>query len=204
LTKAKTILSELKAGNERFLSSDTHISSASSLQKLKEYAASGQTPKAIVLCCSDSRAPVEFIFDQDIGDLFVIRIAGNIVAPSIVGSVEYAASTFGSPLMLVMGHSGCGAVQATLDSLKSNKTSPSENIQDIVRRIKPHIATVASIKSFTDEQKMELCVQANVRASVANLSHGSRILENLIRTGALTVVGAVLDLDTGKVEFLED
>ena len=204
MNKAQDILDELKSGNDRFLNGTTNVSSASSLKKLKEYANSGQTPKAIVLCCSDSRAPVEFIFDQDIGDLFVIRIAGNIVAPSIIGSVEYAASTFGTSLMLVMGHSSCGAVQATLDSLKSNKTNPSENIQDLVRRIKPHIATVASIKSFTDEQKMELCVQANVRASVANLSHGSRILENLIRTGALAVAGAVLDLDTGKVDFLND
>ena len=110
--KANAVIEDLVWGNTRFVEGKSIKSSAASLKKLKDFSEKGQIPKAIVLCCSDSRAPVEMIFDQDIGDLFVIRVAGNIVAPSLVGSVEFAASTFGTELVLVMGHSQCGAVDA--------------------------------------------------------------------------------------------
>src|ERR1700761_2120529 len=115
------VIKELKAGNKRFLSGESLQSSESSSKKLKEFAQKGALPKAIVLCCSDSRAPVEMIFDQDIGDLFVIRVAGNIVAPSLVGSIEFAADTFKTNLVLVMGHTQCGAVSATLNHIEKSQ-----------------------------------------------------------------------------------
>ena len=123
------IIQELKDGNKRFLEGKSLQSSQSSLRKLKEFAKSGQLPKAIVLCCSDSRAPVEMIFDQDIGDLFVIRVAGNIVAPSLVGSVEFAAGTFGTSLVLVMVHTQCGAVTATLNQIENPQAFSIDNIR---------------------------------------------------------------------------
>src|ERR1700744_4829085 len=133
------IVDDLIAGNKRFLAGESLHDSHSSLRKLKIFAQRGNMPKAIVLCCSDSRAPVEMIFDQDIGDLFVIRVAGNIVAPSLVGSVEFAASTYGTSLVVVMGHTQCGSIKATLNYIEKAQSISSENIYDIVSRIKPNI-----------------------------------------------------------------
>lgn len=195
-------IAALKAGNARFLEGNSIQSSQSSLKKLKDFARTGQFPKAIVLCCSDSRAPVEMIFDQDIGDLFVIRVAGNVVAPSLVGSVEFAAATFGTRLVLVMGHTHCGAIKATLDHLQGERAISSENIHDIVRRIQPHIFPIARLP-LDEEEKLSRAVEANVRASVSHLEHSSRLIEGLVEAGKMEIVGAVLNLDTGKVEFLE-
>ena len=194
---------DLKAGNRRFLEGQSIHSSQSSLSKLKEFGTKGQLPKAIVLCCSDSRAPVEMIFDQDIGDLFVIRVAGNIVAPSLVGSVEYAASAFGTNLVLVMGHTQCGAIKATLNHIEDSQAISSENIHDIVSRIKPHIFPIAQMRDTSYEEKLVRAVEANVRASVSQLSHSSRLIEGLVQQGDMNILGAVLDLSTGQVEFLE-
>ncbi|MFO1243487.1 MAG: carbonic anhydrase [Rickettsiales bacterium] len=197
------IMDELIAGNARFLSGNSHQTPQSSLIKLKDFAKSGQFPKAIVLCCSDSRAPVEMIFDQDIGDLFVIRVAGNIVAPSLVGSVEFAASTYGTNLVLVMGHTQCGAVTATLNHIEGSQAISSENIHDIVSRIKPHIFTISQISAMSAEEKLRRAVEANVRASVSQLSHSSRLIEKLVEQGDMLIVGAVLDLFSGEVEVLD-
>lgn len=197
------VIEDLKAGNKRFLEGQSIQSSRSSLKKLKDFAKNGQIPKAVVLCCSDSRAPVEMIFDQDIGDLFVIRVAGNIVAPSLVGSVEYAAAAFGTSLVLVMGHTQCGAVRATLDHIENSDAIPSENIHDIVSRIKPHIFALAKIEGMTSEEKMDRAVEANVLASVSQLSHSSRLIEEWVRQGRIKIAGAVLNLSTGGVAFLE-
>jgi carbonic anhydrase len=196
------VIAELKEGNERFLQGESITSSHLSLQKLKEFAEVGQVPKAIMLCCSDSRAPVEMIFDQDIGDLFVIRVAGNIVAPSLVGSVEFAASAFGTKVVLVMGHTQCGAIKATLDHIDHAQAIPSENLHDIVSRIKPHIFPISQT-NLSKEEKMERSVEANVMASVSQLSHSSRIIEGLVEQGDLRIIGAVLELATGRVRFLE-
>ena len=201
---APQVLEDLKSGNARFLNGQSAQSSSSSLQKLKDYGEKGQLPKAIVLCCSDSRAPVEMIFDQDIGDLFVIRVAGNVVAPSLIGSVEFAASTFGTRLVLVMGHTKCGAVSAALSHIEDINTISSENIYDIVRRIKPHIFSIAHMDHATHDEKMDAAVEANVRASVAQLMSSSRVIESLMSKGELTIKGAVLDLGSGRVDFLED
>lgn len=198
------VIEGFKSGNQRFLAGTSLHSSQSSLMKLKEYARVGQSPKAVVLCCSDSRAPVELIFDQDIGDVFVIRVAGNIVAPSLVGSVEFAAITFGIPVVLVMGHTLCGAVTATLRHIQTKESLSSDGLNDIVSRIKPHIHAIAKIKDITDEEKVSRAVEANVRASVSQLSHSSRIIEEMVTLGRLKILGAVLDLATGVVTFLDD
>jgi carbonic anhydrase len=198
------VIEAFRAGNQRFLAGTSLHSIGSSLKKLKEFAQLGQSPHAVVLCCSDSRAPVETIFDQDIGEVFVIRVAGNIVAPSLVGSVEFAAITFGTPVVLVMGHTGCGAITATLRHIQTKEALPSEGLHDIVSRIKPHIHSIAKIKEISDEEKVQRAVEANVRASVSQLSHSSRIIEEMVNLGRLQILGAVLDLATGVVSFLDD
>lgn len=203
IKSAKQVLTELKAGNDRFLAGESIQTSNSSLLKLKNFAKTGQFPKAIVLCCSDARAPVELIFDQDIGDLFVIRVAGNVVAPSLVGSVEFAASTFGTSLVLVMGHTECGAIKATLNHIENSQAISSENIHDIVSRIKPHIFPITQMNELSDESKLTKAVEINVRASVNQLSHSSRLIEGLTQQGKMQIFGAVLDLETGKVNFLD-
>jgi carbonic anhydrase len=159
-----------------------------------------QRPFAIILGCSDSRTPVEILFDQGFGDLFVVRIAGNIVAPSVVGSIEFAASQFGSRLVVVMGHTNCGAVTATIRAIETGLGHESRNIRDITDRIAPYIEEL--IRSGARDAKRE-AVRANVRASVDHLRHGSRILEDLVATGALAVVGAEYDIETGEVLFLD-
>jgi len=203
MNNPRQILQELKDGNTRFLNGKSIQSSDSSLRKLKDFAKTGQFPKAIVLCCSDSRAPVEMIFDQDIGDLFVIRVAGNIVAPSLVGSVEFAASTFGTNLVLVMGHTQCGAITATLDHIEHAQDISSVNIHDIVSRIKPHILPISKMHGINHEEKLSLAVEANVRASVNQLSHSSHLIEDLVQQEKIKIIGAVLDLATGFVNFFE-
>lgn len=198
------VLESLKDGNARFLNGQSKHSAESSLLKLKDFAQNGQLPKAIILCCSDSRAPVEMIFDQDIGDLFVIRVAGNIVAPSLIGSVEFAASTLGVRFVLVMGHTKCGAVTATMDHIENSNALGSENIHDIISRIKPHVFPISQRVSISKEEKLNLAIEANVMASVSQLSHSSRLIENLAAQGALQIHGAVLDLHSGEVKFLKD
>lgn len=197
------MIEQLRLGNQRFLEGKSVQTTNSSLQKLKNYAKNGQLPKAIVLCCSDSRAPVEMIFDQDIGDLFVIRVAGNIVAPSLVGSVEFAAGTFGTSLVLVMGHTQCGAITATIEHIEHRQEVVSENINDIVGRIKPHIFPIMRLPHLSHEEKVARAVEANVLASVSQLAHSSRLIEGLVAQGKITIIGAVMDLSTGKVDFME-
>lgn len=199
---ASDIIDQLIEGNKRFLSGVSDQSLHLSLEKLKDFSKSGQLPKAIILCCSDSRAPVEMIFDQDIGDLFVIRVAGNIVAPSLVGSVEFAATMFQTPLVVVMGHTQCGAIKATLEYINNPGAISSENIHDIVGRIKPHIFPIAQLENASLEEKFAKSIEANVHASVSQLSHSSRLIEQLVEEQKITVVGAVLDLATGQVRFL--
>jgi carbonic anhydrase len=164
----------------------------------------GQSPFALILGCSDSRVPVEIIFDQYLGDLFVIRVAGNIVAPSQVGSVEFAAERFGSRLVAIVGHTQCGAVQAALDELKTPTGNHSPNLRSIVGRIMPAVKDLEEA-SRRDESGTLLrnAVRANVRASVRNMRNGSPLLESLIREEGLLVVGAEYSLETGEVDFFD-
>ena len=197
------VIKDLMVGNARFLEGKSIQTSESSLKKLKDFSENGQFPKAIVLCCSDSRAPVEMIFDQDIGDLFVIRVAGNIIAPSLIGSVEFAVSAFGTNLILVMGHTQCGAIRATLEHIESSHAISSENIHDIVSRIKPHIFPITQMPDISYEEKFTRSIEANVFASVTQLSHSSRLIEGLLSQGKIKIRGAVLNLATGQVNFLD-
>ncbi len=165
------------------------------------HATQAQRPFAIILGCSDSRTPVEILFDQGFGDLFVVRVAGNIVAPSIVGSIEFAASQFGSRLVVVMGHTGCGAITATMNAIKTGLGPGSRNIRSITDRIAPHIESLAH--GELDDDTMREAMRTNVRASTDHLRHGSRILEDLVMTGRLAVVGAEYEMHTGTVNFFD-
>ena len=164
----------------------------------------GQSPFAIILGCSDSRAPVELIFDQNLGELFVIRIAGNIVAPSMVGSVEFAAAQFGTRLVIVLGHTQCGAVKATMNELQQPSDQRSPNLDSIVNRIRPAVEPLLEFRKDEDyELLLRKAVRANIRASANQLRHGSAILEDLIENDGLQVIGAEYSLKTGLVEFFD-
>ena len=166
--------------------------------------ADGQEPFAIVLGCSDSRVPAELVFDQGLGDLFVIRVAGNIVAPSQVGSVEFAAERFHTRLVVVLGHTQCGAVTATLEQLRRPASGQSKNLNSIVDLIRPAVKDLISRDGAPeDEALVSRAVRANVRASAHHLRHGSPVLEQLIQTSGLLVVGAEYSLETGVVDFFD-
>ena len=196
-------MERLRAGNKRFVANVRSAESISNAARRAELAVA-QQPFAIVLGCSDSRVPVEIIFDQGLGDLFVIRVAGNIVAPSLIGSVEFAASQFGTRLVVVLGHSQCGAILATLDELRRPTANQSPNLKSIVDRIRP---AVEGLLAGGDQQEpsglVSRAVEANIVASVQQLRHGSAIIEGLVANQGLVIVGASYSLDTGVVEFLE-
>jgi carbonic anhydrase len=198
---AEEALARLKEGNQRFVSGVPREAPMSHARRAA--LATEQRPFAIVLGCSDSRVPAEVVFDQGLGDLFVIRVAGNIVAPSQVGSVEFAAARFGTRLVVVLGHTQCGAILATLEEVR-NATGHLPNLMSIVDRIRPTVETLLALGTAPNEKELvRQAVRANVRASVDHLRHGSALLEELIREGQLTVVGAEYSLDTGRVEFLQ-
>jgi len=164
----------------------------------------GQEPFAIVLGCSDSRVPAELVFDQGLGDLFVIRVAGNIVAPSQVGSVEFAATRFGTRLVVVLGHSQCGAILATLEELRQPAEGQSRNLRSIVDRVRPSVEALLATELRHDRDALvRAAVRANVRASADHLRHGSEILEGLIAREGVLVVGAEYSLETGEVDFFD-
>lgn len=195
-------LERLREGNKRFASGVRSLDAMLSHTRRADLA-TNQSPFAIVLGCSDSRAPAEIIFDQGLGDLFVIRVAGNIVAPSQVGSVEFAAERFGTPLVVVLGHTQCGAIQATLEVM-GNRGSSSPNILSIVQRIRPSVETLLATDLRNDPGRLyKEAVRANVRASADHLRHGSALLEKLILEGRLLVVGAEYSLESGEVEFFD-
>jgi carbonic anhydrase len=196
-------LTRLREGNLRFATG--HSSTAALSRSAREALVAGQEPFAIILGCSDSRVPAELVFDQSFGDLFVIRVAGNIVAPSQVGSVEFAASRFGTRLVVVMGHSQCGAITATLEELQGRGTSQSRNLRSIVNRVRPSVVTLLNGRRDIDQDALiRDAVRANVRASVNQLRHGSELLERLILETGLLVVGAEYSLETGVVDFFEN
>jgi carbonic anhydrase len=199
---AHEALARLKEGNQRFVAGVRSLEVLVSHTRRAELA-TDQHPFAIVLGCSDSRVPAEVVFDQGLGDLFVIRVAGNIVAPSQVGSVEFAAARFGTPLVVVLGHTQCGAILATLEEAR-NRTSGSPNLRSIVDRIRPSVETLLATGLPPDgDDIVRQAVRANVRASADHLRHGSALLERLIRDGSLLVVGAEYSLATGEVDFFD-
>jgi carbonic anhydrase len=199
---AATALERLAEGNRRFRQNLLSVD-VLARQVARADVAQLQRPMAIVLCCSDARVPAEIVFDQGIGDLFVVRVAGNVVAPSLVGSVEFAAATFGTRLVVVMGHTSCGAVQATIDVITGRMPGPtSENIRDIVDRIRPAAESVVDADPHAGRDELvRRTVRANVRLSVDHLRHGSRLLESLVGRGELVVAGAEYCLVTREVSF---
>ena len=202
MLSALEALNRLRDGNKRFVANQP--AGGVSIPTRGVDLISGQEPFAIVLGCSDSRVPAELIFDQGFGDLFVIRVAGNIVAPSQVGSVEFAASRFGTRLVVVLGHSHCGAVQAALDELEGHPTSDSQNLRSIVNRVRPPLELLLKSRESQDGTTIfREAVRANVEASANHLRHGSELLERLIRENGLLVVGAEYSLENGVVDFFD-
>jgi carbonic anhydrase len=196
-------LERLREGNRRFVA-DIRSRAALTGQGRRDELASGQEPFAIILGCSDSRVPAELVFDQGLGDLFVIRVAGNIVAASQVGSVEFAAARFGTRLVVVLGHSQCGAVLATLEELQRPTGGHSRNLRSIVDRVRPSVEGLLETELRRDpEALVKQAVRANIRVSANHLRHGSEILEDLIRNEGLLVVGAEYSLETGVVTFFD-
>jgi carbonic anhydrase len=203
MVSARDALALLRDGNQRFVadvrSSDTLPSRARRIEL-----AAGQEPFAVILGCSDSRVPVEIVFDQGLGDLFVIRVAGNIVAPSQIGSVEFAAEQFGTRLVVVLGHSNCGAIGATLEQLQRPKENQSRNLRSIVEFVRPSVENLLATELKHDLPTLfREAVRANIRTSAAHLRHGSEIIENLIQNDGLMIVGAEYSLDTGQVDFFD-
>ena len=196
MISAQEALQRLRKGNQRFVSGIRNHDQAPGRSRLAELA-KRQQPFAIVLGCSDSRVPVEIVFDQGLGDLFVIRVAGNVVAPSQLSSVELAAERFGTRLVVVLGHSQCGAIQATLEELQQPPENQSRNLRPLVDRIRPSVEGLS-------RNELRRAVRANVEVSVKNLRHGSEVLEKLIRNEDLRVVGSEYSLETGIIEFFDD
>ncbi len=203
MKNAQQALDALVEGNRRFV--DEVQNQALKSEDARRYRlVPRQDPFAIIIGCSDARVPAEIIFDQGLGDLFVIRVAGNIIAPSQIGSVEFAVERFGTPLVLVLGHSRCGAVEATLEELERPSDSRSPNLRAIVDRIRPSVETLLESGLQLDSaQLVEQAVRANIRTSANQLRHGSQILEKLIEKGELLVVGAEYSLETGSVDFFD-
>jgi len=193
----------LREGNRRFASVTRSLATLVSPTRRQEFVA-GQQPFAVVLGCSDSRVPVEIVFDQGLGDLFVIRVAGNVVAASQIGSVEFAAERFGTRLVVVLGHTRCGAVEATVEELQRPGERQSRNLRSIVDRIRPAVEGLMATELARDRQALvRQAVRANVRVSASGLRHGAEVLEQLVRTDRLLVVGAEYSLETGLVDFFD-
>ena len=195
-------LERLREGNRRFVA-EQREDEAASRSRRREVAAA-QEPFAIILGCSDSRVPAEIVFDQGLGDLFVIRVAGNIVAPSQIGSVEFATERFSTQLVVVLGHSQCGAILATIEELRRPTTARSRNLRSIVSRIRPAVSKLVAAKPpMRHDTLVREAVRANIRVSTVHLRHGSPMLEQAIQENGLMVVGAEYSLETGVVDFFD-
>jgi carbonic anhydrase len=203
MISAEEALDDLREGNRRFVAGK--VNAISSISKARDAnLARGQSPFAVVLACSDSRVPVELVFDQGFGELFVIRVAGNVTGPTPIGSIEFAVEFFGTPLVVVLGHSQCGAVKATLKELAGQPTHRSPGLRAIVDRVRPAVEPILVAHGDPDDPGViDRAVRANIRTSVRRLSYGSRILEELIDAGKLQVIGAEYSIETGEVEFFE-
>ncbi|MBC8329137.1 MAG: carbonic anhydrase [Planctomycetes bacterium] len=203
MISALEALERLREGNRRYVADDQD-SRALTCQRRRDQLLEGQEPIAIILGCSDSRAPAEILFDQGLGDLFVIRVAGNITASSQVDSVEFAAERFGTRLVVVLGHTMCGAVQATVAELERPSDRRSPNLRSIVSRIRPSVQALLETELRHDpEALVRQAIRANIRASADHLRHGSQLLEQRIQEDGLLVVGAEYSLETGLVDFFD-
>jgi carbonic anhydrase len=203
MLSARDALARLKEGNRRFTATvNTPDDGTNGL--CRPVLTPTQDPIAVIFGCSDARVPAEIIFDQGLGDLFVIRVAGNVMAPSLVGSVEFAAAKFGTRLVVVMGHTECGAIAATVDELQRPGETQSRNLRAIVDRIRPSVEPLFQTELSKDLDALRArAVRANIRASANHLRHGSQMLEQMIMDDGLLVVGAEYSLATGAVDFFD-
>ncbi|HWZ62437.1 MAG TPA: carbonic anhydrase [Steroidobacteraceae bacterium] len=199
MISARAALAALREGNARFVA-DLGVGE---VRGRRRELPAGQEPMAIILGCSDARVPAEIVFDQGLGDLFVIRVAGNIVAPSQVGSVEFAAAAFGTRLVVVLGHSNCGAIHATLEQLARPSKEQSPNLRSIVNRIRPAVEGLLERGAADRDALVHEAVRANIRMSANHLRHGSEVLEQAIERDGLLVVGAEYSLESGEVDFFD-
>ena len=207
ITTAEQALSVLKEGNQRFVQGLRSVESMPRSSDLAALAEGGQSPFVLLLSCSDSRVPAEILFDQGAGDIFVCRVAGNVATSAILGSIEFAADQFGTPLCVVMGHTRCGAIQATLTGQTGGKPPPdSPNLTAIVSEIEPAVRTVLdahagdplALGQFTDE-----AAHLNVRHTLEVMLDRSTVIRRLVEAGKLKLQGAICDIASGKVDFLE-
>ncbi len=200
---AREALERLREGNRRFAADALSRETLTGRSRRRELAM-GQEPFAIIHGCSDSRVPAELVFDQGLGDLFVIRVAGNIVAESQIGSVEFAAARFGTRLVVVLGHTQCGAILSTLEQLRTSADHQSRNLRSIVDRVRPSVEALLSTALVNDPAALvREAVRANIRESARQMRHGSEVLEELIQKDGLLVVSAEYSLETGVVEFFD-
>lgn len=203
MISALEALKLLQDGNRRFVAGLGGIALATN-QARRTQLLLGQQPFAVLLGCADSRVPAELVFDQGLGELFVIRVAGNIVAPSQIGSVEFAVERFSTRLVVVLGHSNCGAISATLDELKLPAKGRSPNLRAVVDRIRPSVEPLLESGLGADPERLKkMAVRANIRHAANHLRHGSPILEHWIANEGLMVVGAEYSLETGIVDFFD-
>jgi carbonic anhydrase len=204
ITPAADALARLREGNRRFTSNVRSLDALVSHTRRAEMASMRQYPVAVVLGCADSRVPAEIVFDQGLGDLFVIRVAGNIVAPSQVGSVEFAVERFGTKLVVVMGHTGCSAILATLEHIENPSGTSTRSQRSIVERVRPAVEPLIKTELSRDRPALlREAMRANVRVSADHLRHGSTVLEQSIQQDGLRVVGAEYNLETGEVDFFD-
>lgn len=202
MTQSEALM-RLKDGNRRFVGGVKSLDSLMSHRQREELAENGQKPFAIVLGCSDSRAPAEMVFDVGLGDLFVVRVAGNIIAPMGLGSIEFAATNFGTPLCIVLGHTRCGAVAATADAVINKKRSPSDHIQDIILEIEPSVKHAIAAGNSIDRPLVEEAARLNVLRNMARITERSQVIADLVDEGKFKIVGGIYNLHTGIVDFLE-
>jgi len=203
ITTPTQALERLIQGNLRFISGTRSVEPMLSHLKMADLAAQGQRPFAVILTCSDSRSPVELIFDQGVGDLFVVRVAGNVVAPSLLASIEFAVANFGSPLILVLGHTLCGAVKATIQHAHDpHQPLPSSHLEELVGRIRPAVESVEGRPDPSSAEFLKRATSQNIRRSMTLIQEQSKIVRDLIAQGKLSITGATLEIETGRVHLM--
>jgi carbonic anhydrase len=192
------VIADLMAGNSKFVAGK--ITHADIIARIAA-SADGQHPKAVILSCLDSRVPVEMVFDQGIGDIFVGRLAGNIENEDQLGSMEFATKLAGAKLVMVLGHSGCGAVKGAIDDAKLG------NLTALLAKIRPAVKAVEGFKpeerTSANKEFVKKVTEQNVRQTVADIRKDSSVLADLERSGTIKIVGAIYDIRSGKVTLLE-
>lgn len=209
------VLERLRDGNRRFQSGTANRFSAEEAE-LRRQLARGQAPDAVILTCSDSRVHPTLVFDQGLGDLFTVRVAGNVVSREVLGSIEFAVGQLGSRFILILGHTGCGAVAATIDEMRSPDADLSANLRSLTDRIRPAVESALADRADAEgsdapeglletdrDAVLERAIRANIAESARALRQGSELVARLAESGDLTIMGAEYCLETGLVDFLD-